>query len=83
MAKTKQKRQKDKQWSTKHCTENYILNNTNTTKTRCKLRFSRRVSSSCPTSGTRRTKRQLTNGKGNEMFDEMKLNMSEQNQTKK
>jgi len=40
--------QKDKQWSTKHYTENYRSSNTNPTKTGGELKCSGRVSSSSP-----------------------------------
>ena len=44
------KRQKDKWRSTKHCTENIRVSNTNSAKKR--TRYSGRVSTSCATSGT-------------------------------
>ena len=42
----------DKQWSTKHYTENYILSNTNPTKEQNELRCSGRICSYCSTSDT-------------------------------
>jgi hypothetical protein len=50
----KEKRQKDKQLSTKHYTENRSSSNTNPTKTGGELRCSGKVSSYCPTCDTRR-----------------------------
>ena len=50
----KKKRQEDKQRFPIHYTENLRSSNTNSTKIRCEIICSRRVGTSCSTSGTRR-----------------------------